>query len=443
MPGAESTSNDVFISYRREVGGILALALLQQLEAKGINVFYDLDSIRAGQFDTLILRQIAARPYFLLVLTPGTLERCVEADDWLRREIEQAVATSRVIIPAHTPGFDFGDFDRFLPGELGQTVRRFNGQELPQRWFNYAVQQLVEEYLLLIDIDTKEVSAEDEVAVDRLRREVQAAPPVSQVALTAQEFFERAFARSAGDLDATIADYTEAIRLNPQYTEAFTNRGFARAAKGDRDGAIADYNEAIRLNPQMAIAFYNRGIVRKDKGDHDGAIADYNEAIRVNPQYTDAFINRGSVRKDKGDHDGAIADYSEAIRLNPQMAIAFFNRGVVRAARDQRDGAIADYSEAIRLNPQMAIAFNNRGIVRRDKGDHDGAIADYSEAIRLNPQYAKAFYNRALSRKAHGDFDGAIADLEQGSRYAPDDKDFRTRLAAYQKEKKRKTRRWG
>ena len=93
-------SNAVFISYRRDVGGILAMALYQHLTEHGVDAFYDIESIRAGQFDTIILNQIAARPYFLLVLTPGTLERCDEPTDWLRREIEQALATQRVIVPA-------------------------------------------------------------------------------------------------------------------------------------------------------------------------------------------------------------------------------------------------------------------------------------------------------------------------------------------------------
>jgi hypothetical protein len=152
MPGAKSTSNGVFISYRFEVGGIIAKAVFQELYGWAVDVFYEIESNQARPFDRLIADRIAARPYFLLILTPGTLERCVEPDDRLRQEIEYAVATNRVIIPAHTPGFDFGDFDRFLPGGAGQTVRRFNGQELPQRFLNYAVQQLFEEYLVPIEI---------------------------------------------------------------------------------------------------------------------------------------------------------------------------------------------------------------------------------------------------------------------------------------------------
>jgi len=44
----------------------------------------------------------------------------------------------------------------------------------------------------------------------------------------------------AGRLDAAIAEYSQAIRLDPQYTLAYLARGKAKLARNDLDGAIAD-----------------------------------------------------------------------------------------------------------------------------------------------------------------------------------------------------------
>ena len=47
---------------------------------------------------------------------------------------------------------------------------------------------------------------------------------------------------------AAIGDFTEAIRLNPNYAEVYNNRGSAYANENEYDNAIRDYTEAIRLN---------------------------------------------------------------------------------------------------------------------------------------------------------------------------------------------------
>jgi len=64
----------------------------------------------------------------------------------------------------------------------------------------------------------------------------------------------------ATDLDKKIEYYTKAIELNPEYAEAYCNRGFAYDNKGEYDRAIEDYNKAIELNPEFAEVYNNRGL---------------------------------------------------------------------------------------------------------------------------------------------------------------------------------------
>ncbi|MCC5653225.1 tetratricopeptide repeat protein [Nostoc sp. XA013] len=46
--------------------------------------------------------------------------------------------------------------------------------------------------------------------------------------------------------------------------------------KGDLQGAIADFNQAIKINPNFANTYYNRGIARSELRDKQRAITDYN-----------------------------------------------------------------------------------------------------------------------------------------------------------------------
>lgn len=94
-----------------------------------------------------------------------------------------------------------------------------------------------------------------------------------------------------GRLQEAIAEYDEAIRLNPLDAVAYNNRGNAYNDLGQLERAIADYDEAIRLNPQFAEAYSNRGITYYNLGQLEQAIEDYDETIRLNPEYADAYLS--------------------------------------------------------------------------------------------------------------------------------------------------------
>ena len=196
------------------------------------------------------------------------------------------------------------------------------------------------------------------------------------------------------EYDKAVGHYTEAIDLNPEYAQAYNNRGIVYADKGEMDKAIQDYNTAIDLNPEHANAYNNRGVAYKNKGEIDAAIQDYNKAIDLNPEHVNAYNNRGVAYKNKGEIDAAIQDYTKAIDLNSEHANAYYNRGVAYAKKGEIDAAIQDYTKAIDLNSEHANAYYNRGVAYAKKGEIDAAIQDYTKAIDLNPEDADAYCNR-------------------------------------------------
>jgi lipoprotein NlpI len=197
--------------------------------------------------------------------------------------------------------------------------------------------------------------------------------------------------------------------------ELYNHRGFEHGSKKEHDRAIADYSEAIKLDPAYATAYNNRGFVYVGKKDYDRAIADFSEAIKLDPKYAAAFYNRGAAYSVKNEYDLAIADFNEAIGFSPNFAAAFYNRGTAHAGKNEYDLAISDFSEAIRINPKFAAAYNNRGFAHVGKQEYDRAIADYSEAIKIDPKYATAFFSRGLAHYYKGSFSEAIADLLQAN----------------------------
>ncbi len=227
------------------------------------------------------------------------------------------------------------------------------------------------------------------------------------------EFYIGLTAYQKGKYEDALKHYDQAIDINPQFAEAYNNRGITKDRLGRHEEAIADYDQATRINPQFAEAYYNRGTTKDVLGRHEEAIANYDQAIRINPQYAQAYYNRGNAKDVLGRHEEAIADYDQAIRINPQYAQAYCNRGTTKLALGQYDEAIADYDQAIRINPRFAQAYYNRGNAKGMLGRYEEAIANFNEAIRIKPQFAEAYYNRGNANKEIGEYEKARADSQR------------------------------
>src|SRR5689334_13719915 len=137
---------------------------------------------------------------------------------------------------------------------------------------------------------------------------------------------------------------------------AYNNRGIAWYDKGEKDRAIADYTEALRIDPTNAVAYNNRGNAWKLKGETDRAIADYTEATQFDSRRAETYYNRGLTWYDKGDKDRAIADCTEAIRLDPRYAVAYTARGIAKLFTGSLPEALADIRQGSVLDPKDAYA---------------------------------------------------------------------------------------
>ena len=410
----------VFISYRR-TNLPWAMMIYQSLTQHGYDVFFDYKSIHSGDFEQIILGNIRARAHFIVLLTPSALQRCKEPDDWLRREIEAALENKRNIVPLMMEGFNFASpsIAKYLTGKLA-LLKSYNGLNVPADYFDEAMERLRDKYLntpleaVLHPLSNTAVKAaqEQQAAANK-------ATQVEQKELSAQEWFEKGFILNDNS-DEEMNCYREALRLKPDYPEAYHNLGAIFESRRDWKMALEHFSNAVRVDPRNSLYILGRGNAHRALGNLDDAIKDYSEAIRLKPDYASAFFNRGFARDTKGDRDGAVKDYTEAIRFKPDYADAYNNRAIVRFNQGDLKRAIEDYTEAIRHNPDYTDAYNNRGLAFYNQDNVDAAIKDYSEAIRLKPDYADAYNNRGAAYFKKGNFAKAAADFEAAVRIQPD-----------------------
>lgn len=201
-------------------------------------------------------------------------------------------------------GFDFGSpkIVGQLTGKLS-TLKSYNGLRIPQDYFWEAMERLRRNFLNVpLSAVLHPSSPTAQKAAKQQKTAAEVAPPVRAEELTAQQWFERG--RAAIDREEQVRLYSEAIRLKPDFIEAFNNRGNSRSGKGDQEGAIRDFSAAIQVSPITALPFMNRGIALAKLGELGRALLDFDQAIQLDPHNAVAFHNRGTARREIGDVRG-------------------------------------------------------------------------------------------------------------------------------------------
>lgn len=200
-----------------------------------------------------------------------------------------------------------------------------------------------------------------------------------------------------GDSDGAIEKYTKAIEINPNFAEAYKNRGFARNDKKAFDGAIADLIKAIwldpalgeHISPYLAEAYNKRGYERYRKSDYDSAISDYTNAIKIDPNNAEAYFLRA---------DEVIAYLSKLLSLYPGDEKAKLSRARAFLMKDDRASASDDlnnighrHTKYIQKYPKLS--YHWKAMLQANKWHDEG------KKLLKNKEYAKAIecFNKVLA----------------------------------------------
>ena len=151
----------------------------------------------------------------------------------------------------------------------------------------------------------------------------------------------------SNNLGSAISYFTQAIQKDSKNHLAYSYRGLSYSLIGDKQQAIKDYSRAIELNSNLSNARYNRGLIlSRDLKKYDEALRDFEELIKRNPRDADALFERGNIYFQKGNKQQALNDYTTAIRLNKQLGDAFYNRGIIYHQKKKNEQALEDLRRA-------------------------------------------------------------------------------------------------
>jgi hypothetical protein len=174
-----------FLSYRRDKSRHLARAIYMDLRSNGWDVFFDVNAIDSGDFDRIILNQIAARAHFILLISPDALARCVNEGDWVLQEIREAVRLNRNIVPIIEEGSRLEKELSYLPVDLRAVIGKKNAVALYHDYFEAAMDKLRTRFLkapAYVEISTP--PAAEQAEIERRMEAVDTPAPVPVISRT-------------------------------------------------------------------------------------------------------------------------------------------------------------------------------------------------------------------------------------------------------------------
>ena len=116
-----------------------------------------------------------------------------------------------------------------------------------------------------------------------------------------------------------IPSFDRAIRLEPEFADAYFFRGKALAASGDREHAILDFSQAILLQPANPRPLLERGNTYLLQKNYQGAVADATHALEIDSTLGPGYSLRAMAVREMGDPRKALADMDRAVQLNPSQ----------------------------------------------------------------------------------------------------------------------------
>ena len=183
----------------------------------------------------------------------------------------------------------------------------------------------------------------------RLIRPALTPRPTLTPILNASSYYKGEDYYNDGKYQLAIDEFTTAIRLNADYTDAYIGRGAAYYELHRYENAISDYTKAIQLDPDYADAYIGRGAAYNELYRFQNAISDYTKAIQIDPDYAYVYQYRGVSYGNLGQYQNSIADFTKAIQLDPDYAEAYYNRGNAYGYLGQDAEADADKAKVCSL----------------------------------------------------------------------------------------------
>ncbi|GAA3974483.1 tetratricopeptide repeat protein [Mucilaginibacter dorajii] len=156
----------------------------------------------------------------------------------------------------------------------------------------------------------------------------------------------------AGKYDEAIAKYKEAMKIDPDYSNAYHEISFTLFSSGKGMEAIPYLEKLLKLDPSSGAAYDMLGSIYDDNKQVDKAIEYYKKGLTIAPGYQRLHYNLAITYLREKKYPEAEAYAIEAIKLDPKHASSQRTYALAVLGQNKRLCSLMAFCSFLLLEPQ-------------------------------------------------------------------------------------------
>jgi len=226
-------------------------------------------------------------------------------------------------------------------------------------------------------------------------------------------FTKGKYLMSGDTADAVAAEfcYKKAIRLRPDYVEAYFDLAKIQFAKQAYNDAQENYFKASKLDPSNPIPYFYLGLMAKEQKDTAKSIELFEKTLVYDGNYYDAVVQLGNYYAEKNDKKCLIL-FDRALKLNEYSAEVMYAKGLyLQKQNAYRDAAIL-YEQVSKIDPGHFFARYNLAFINANFSNYEKALKLLDEVLSLKKEYPEALTLRGFVKEKMNNSLGAYSDYQ-------------------------------
>ncbi len=187
-----------------------------------------------------------------------------------------------------------------------------------------------------------------------------------------------------------LRSFDRAIRLNPDLTEAYVNRGRVLLALGPDKAheALKSIDHALRIEPENGMALFDKASALRALGRTNEEMACYKTLVKVNPKEWRIWMRMGDITLEAGQFGSAVDNYDKALQLDPNLVPALIHRAIALSMMEKWKEATKSVQAATKLAPDDIETWKILGDVNLRAGKYKSAVKALKKAAQIDPHDA-------------------------------------------------------